>query len=91
MHFAHAAFHSSTIHKLTEIANISQAKSVSIVGGDIVFLRLDAKKNSKNYIDEQITFEPEKDIVTLEGIKKRAGRYQTAQRKTYVNNLRRCR
>lgn len=38
-----------------------------------VFLRLDAKKNSKNYIDEQIPFEPEKDIVTLKGIKKRAG------------------
>jgi hypothetical protein len=38
-----------------------------------VFLRLDAKKNSKNYIDEQIPFEPEKVIVTLEGIKKRAG------------------
>jgi hypothetical protein len=66
MHFAHAAFHSSTIHKLTVIANISQVKSVSNVGGDIVFLRLDAKKNSKNYIDEQIPF-------ALEGIKKRAG------------------
>ena len=38
-----------------------------------MFLRLDAKKNSKNYIDEQIPFEPEKDIVALEGIKKRAG------------------
>lgn len=34
MHFAHAAFHNSTIHKLTEIANISQVKSVSNVGGD---------------------------------------------------------
>ena len=39
----------------------------------LAFLRLDAKKNSKNYIDEQIPFEPEKDIVALEGIKKRAG------------------
>ena len=38
-----------------------------------MFLRLDAKKNSKNYIDEQILFEPEKDMVTLEGIKTRAG------------------
>lgn len=38
-----------------------------------MFLRLDAKKNSKNYIDEQIPFEPEKDIVTLEGIKRRDG------------------
>ena len=58
---------------MTEIANISQIKSVSNVGGNIVFLRLDAKKNSKNYIDEQIPFEPEKDIVALEGIKKRDG------------------
>ncbi|MGB7956432.1 MAG: hypothetical protein WCF23_20860 [Candidatus Nitrosopolaris sp.] len=58
---------------MTEIANISQVKSVSNVGGDIVFLRLDVRKNSKNYIDEQIPFEPEKDIVALEGIKKRAG------------------
>jgi hypothetical protein len=58
---------------LTEIPNISQVKSLSNVGGDIVFLRLDAKKSSKNYIDEQIPFEPEKDIVALEGIKKRDG------------------
>ncbi|MFZ0896973.1 MAG: hypothetical protein WBE34_04075 [Candidatus Nitrosopolaris sp.] len=58
---------------MTEIPNISQVKSLSNVGGDIVFLRLDAKKSSKNYIDEQIPFEPEKDIVALEGIKKRDG------------------
>jgi hypothetical protein len=58
---------------LTEIPNISQVKSLSNVGGDIVFLRLDAKKSSKNYIDEQIPFEPEKDIVASEGIKKRDG------------------
>jgi hypothetical protein len=73
MQFAYAAFHNSDIRKLTEIPNISQVKSVSNVDGDIVFLRLDAKKSSKNYIDEQIPFEPEKDIVTSEGIKKRAG------------------
>ena len=56
-----------------------------------MFLRLYAKKNIKNYIEEQMHFEPEKDIVALEGIKTRAGRYQTAQRKTYVNNLRQYR
>ena len=60
MHFAHAAFHNSCIRKLTEMANISQVKSVSNVGGNIVFLRLDAKKNSKNYIDEQYLLNPKK-------------------------------
>ena len=89
MQFAYAAFQSSYMHNLTEIANISQIKNVSTVSGDLAFLRLYAKKNIKKYIEEQIHFEPEKDIVALEGIKTRAGRYQTAQRKTYVNNLRR--
>lgn len=91
MQFAYAAFHNSCIRKLTEMANISQVKNVSTVSGDLAFLRLDAKKNIKNYIEEQIHFEPEKDIVALEGIKTRAGRYQTAQRKIYVNNLRQYR
>jgi hypothetical protein len=86
MQFAYAAFQSSYIHNLTEIANISQIKNVSTVTGDLAFLRLDAKKNIKNYIDEKIAFEHEKDIVALEGIKKRAGKYQTAQTKTNVNN-----
>jgi hypothetical protein len=73
MQFVYAAFQNSCIRKLTEMANISQVKNVSTVSEDLAFLRLDAKKNIKNYIEEQIHFEPEKDIVTLEGIKKRAG------------------
>jgi hypothetical protein len=66
LQFVYAAFHSSCIRNLTERANISQVKNVSTVSGDLAFLRLDAKKNIKNYIDEQIPFEHEKDTVALE-------------------------
>ena len=60
MQFAYAAFHSSCIRNLTEIASISPVRIVSTVSRDLAFLRLDTKKNIKNYILERIPFEPER-------------------------------
>ena len=44
MQFAYAAFHSSCIRNLTEIANISPVWIVSTVSRDLAFLRLDVRK-----------------------------------------------